>query len=54
MKRALFKLGRETKIESSTTTDSFKTSINVTTWEADEDWVFDLIPESPSNTRVRE
>jgi len=44
MKRALFKLGNTINITSSTKHDSFRTIIDVEAWEAEDHWVFSLIP----------
>ena len=59
MKRALFKLGKEIQISSSTRSDSFQTTIQVEAWEAEDKWEFDLEPgsawEQPGTTiKVRD
>ncbi len=43
MKRALFKLGKIIRIESSAKHDSFRTEIDVAKWEHNPDWEFDLV-----------
>jgi len=42
MKRAIFKIGRKAIVESHTSADSFSVSVDVDTWEASDDWDFDL------------
>lgn len=58
MKRAVFKLGREIEIESSTTEESFRTRIVVDEWAAEpgDDWGFQLEPgeaQEVAGTRIR-
>ena len=56
MKRALFKLGKQIEIRSSTKEDSFQTSIPVTKWEAEDEWEFDIVPGLPlasAGTRIK-
>jgi hypothetical protein len=47
MKRAMFKIGTNIKICSSTTKESFEVDINVPVWEKDPKWKFDLEPGRP-------
>ena len=49
MKRALFKLGKEIAIVSSTRQDSFRTEINVEEWEGTQEWQFDLVSDEPQD-----
>ena len=48
MKRAIFKLGNHITITSSTSTESFRTTIDVPEWELLEPWTFDLDISTPS------
>ena len=55
MKRALFKLGRQIDIVSSTNEDSFRTEIDVPGWKATSEWEFDLVsgaPSQPTGTKI--
>ena len=55
MKRALFKLGRQIDIVSSTNEDSFRTEIDVQKWEATREWKFDLVTGAsiqPAGTKI--
>lgn len=47
MKRAMFKIGRQIQIRSSTSADSFKLDINVDEWEKRPEWKFDMIVGPP-------
>lgn len=47
MKRAMFKIGRNIDIGSSTKDDSFTVSIEVEAWEKEPGWIFDLEPGEP-------
>lgn len=49
MKRALFKLGKQIDIASSTQEDSFRTTIDVQAWEEKDKWEFDLVPGVPTH-----
>jgi HSP90 family molecular chaperone len=58
MKRAIFKIGREIQISSSTDRDAFNMPINVDEWERDKskEWKFkmDLVePSKPAGTKVK-
>ena len=42
MKRALFKIGRDIKVVSSTDTEGFEVAIDVSDWASEDGWEFDL------------
>lgn len=50
MKRALFKIGRDIKVVSSTDKDAFEVSIDVDKWEATDAWEFDLVKKRASES----
>src|ERR1700741_1905921 len=50
MKRAVFKIGKDIDIESSTDAEGFNVSINVGAWLATQAWDFDLELEPPAET----
>jgi hypothetical protein len=50
MKRAVFKIGKDIDIQSSTATESFVVSIKVDDWLRSGDWDFDLEPKAPLET----
>ena len=55
MKRAMFKMGKDIAIESSTETDSFSVKIDVAEWARRDAWDFDLEPmesKEPYGTRI--
>lgn len=47
MKRAIFKIGRQIKVRSSTSEESFEVSIDVDEWETKLEWEFELEPGEP-------
>jgi hypothetical protein len=48
MKRALFKIGRDIQVVSSTDKDGFEVSIDVAKWESTDEWEFDLVKKKAS------